>query len=55
MQRTGAKVFRNDEHGYVIVTSEEGKVDVAGKKPEAAFLRIGDAIALAGPGAHALK
>src|SRR5215213_9378005 len=29
LQRTGAKVFRNDEHGDVIVTIKEEKVNVA--------------------------
>jgi competence protein ComEC len=37
LQRVGAKVFRNDEHGDVIVTIKEEKVDVAVTKPEAAF------------------
>ncbi len=37
LQRTGAKIFRNDEHGDVIVTIKEGKVDVAFTKPEGAF------------------
>jgi competence protein ComEC len=37
LNRTGARVFRNDEHGDVIVTFKEGKVDVAVTKPEAAF------------------
>jgi competence protein ComEC len=37
LQRTGARVFRNDEHGDVIVTIKDGKVDVAVTKPEAAF------------------
>jgi hypothetical protein len=37
LQRTGAKIFRNDEHGDVIVSIEEGKVDVAVTKPGAAF------------------
>jgi competence protein ComEC len=37
LQRTGAKVFRNDEHGDVIVTIKEEKVNVAVTKPEAAF------------------
>ena len=37
LQRTGARIFRNDEHGDVIVTLEEGKVEVAVTKPEAAF------------------
>ena len=29
LQRTGAKIFRNDEHGDVIVTIQDDKVDVA--------------------------
>jgi competence protein ComEC len=37
LHRTGARVFRNDEHGDVIVTIKEGKVDVAVTKPEGAF------------------
>jgi hypothetical protein len=37
LQRTGAKIFLNDEHGNVIVTIKEGKVDVAVSKPEGAF------------------
>jgi competence protein ComEC len=37
LQRTGARVFRNDEHGDVIVTIKEEKVNVAVTKPEAAF------------------
>jgi competence protein ComEC len=37
LQRTGAKIFRNDEHGDVIVTIKEEKVDVAVTKPEGAF------------------
>jgi competence protein ComEC len=37
LHRTGAKVFRNDEHGDVIVTIKDQKVDVAVTKPEAAF------------------
>jgi competence protein ComEC len=37
LQRTGAKVFRNDEHGDVIVTIKDQKVDVAVTKPEAAL------------------
>ena len=37
LQRTGAKIFRNDEHGDVIVTLKEERVDVAVTKPEAAF------------------
>jgi hypothetical protein len=30
-------VFRNDEHGDVIVTIEDQRVEVAVTKPEAAF------------------
>jgi competence protein ComEC len=37
LQRSGAKIFRNDEQGDVIVTIKEEKVDVAVTKPEAAF------------------
>ena len=37
LQRTGAKIFRNDEHGDVIVTIKEGEVEVAVTKPEEAF------------------
>jgi competence protein ComEC len=37
LQRSGAKVFRNDEHGDVLVTIKEEKVEVAVTKPEAAF------------------
>jgi competence protein ComEC len=37
LQRSGARIFRNDEHGDVIVTIKEEKVDVAVTKPEAAF------------------
>jgi competence protein ComEC len=37
LRRTGAKIFRNDEHGDVIVTIKDQKVDVAVTKPEAAF------------------
>jgi competence protein ComEC len=37
LQRTGAKVFRNDGYGDVIVIIKEGKVDVAVTKPEATF------------------
>ena len=37
LQRTGAKIFRNDEHGDVIVTIKDQKVDVAVTKPGAAF------------------
>ena len=29
LQRVGAKVFRNDEHGDVIVTVQDDNVDVA--------------------------
>jgi competence protein ComEC len=37
LHRTGARVFRNDEHGDVIVTIEKGRVSVAVTKPEAAL------------------
>ena len=37
LQRTGARIFRNDEHRDVIVTLKEERVDVAVTKPEAAF------------------
>ena len=37
LQRTGAKVFRNDEHGDVIVTIKNQKVDVTVTKREATF------------------
>jgi competence protein ComEC len=37
LHRTGAKVFRNDEHGDVIVTIKDQRVDVAVTKPGAAF------------------
>jgi competence protein ComEC len=37
LQRTGARVFRNDEHGDVIVTIKDQRVDVAVTKPEVAF------------------
>ncbi len=37
LQRTGARIFRNDEHGDVIVTLKGGKVEVAVTKPQAAF------------------
>jgi competence protein ComEC len=37
LRRTGAKVFRNDEHGDVIVSIKDQKVDVAVTRPEAAF------------------
>jgi competence protein ComEC len=33
LRRTGAKVFRNDEHGDVIVTIKKNNVDVAVTKP----------------------
>ena len=36
LHRTGARVFRNDEHGDVIVTIKEGRVEVAVTKPGAA-------------------
>jgi competence protein ComEC len=37
LQRSGARVFRNDEDGDVIVTIKEEKVDVAVTRPGAAF------------------
>ena len=37
LHRTGARVFRNDEHGDVIVTIKDQRVSVAVTKPEAAF------------------
>jgi competence protein ComEC len=37
LHRTGARVFRNDEHGDVIVTIAEGRVSVAVTKPGAAL------------------
>jgi beta-lactamase superfamily II metal-dependent hydrolase len=37
LQRTGARIFRNDEHGDVIVTLEEEQVEVAVTRPAAAF------------------
>jgi competence protein ComEC len=37
LQRSGARIFRNDEHGDVIVTIKEEKVDVAVTKPGATF------------------
>ncbi len=37
LQRTGARIFRNDEHGDVIVTIKRGEVEVAVTRPEAAF------------------
>ena len=37
LQRAGARVFRNDEDGDVIVTIDEAKVEVAVTNPEAAF------------------
>ena len=33
LQRTGAKIFRNDEDGDVIVTIKDEQVDVAVTKP----------------------
>jgi competence protein ComEC len=33
LQRTGAKIFRNDEDGDVIVTIKDERVDVAVTKP----------------------
>jgi competence protein ComEC len=53
LQRTGARIFRNDGHGDVIVTSR--KVDVAVTKPEAALqVTLGSPPALAGAGVHAI-
>ena len=37
LQRSGARIFRNDEQGDVIVTIKEGRLDVAVTKPGAAF------------------
>jgi competence protein ComEC len=37
LQRTGARIYRNDEHGGVIVTIEDQKVGVVVTKPGAAF------------------
>ena len=37
LQRAGAKVFRNGEHGYVIVTIKNEKVDATVTKPAVAF------------------
>ena len=37
LQRTGARVFRNDEHGDVIVTIKEEEVDVAVTRPGTRF------------------
>jgi competence protein ComEC len=37
LQRAGAKIFRNDEHGDVIVTIKDQKVEVAVTKPDGAF------------------
>ncbi len=37
LQRTGARIFRNDEHGDVIVTLKGGKVEVAVIRPAVAF------------------
>ncbi|MDQ4064036.1 MAG: hypothetical protein M3122_09175 [Actinomycetota bacterium] len=37
LQRTGAKIFRNDDHVPVLVTIKRGKVDVAVTEPEGAF------------------
>jgi competence protein ComEC len=37
LHRTGAKMFRNDEHGDVIVTIKDQSVEVAVTKSEAAF------------------
>ena len=37
LHRVGARVFRNDEDGDVIVTIKDGKVDVAVTRPGAAL------------------
>jgi beta-lactamase superfamily II metal-dependent hydrolase len=37
LHRTGARIFRNDEHGDIIVTIKDQKVEVAVTKPGAAF------------------
>jgi competence protein ComEC len=37
LDRVGARVFRNDEDGDVIVTIKDGKVDVAVTRPGAAL------------------
>ena len=37
LRRAGARVFRNDEHGDVIVTIKNQKVDVTVTKREATF------------------
>jgi competence protein ComEC len=37
LQRTSARIYRNDEHGDVIVTIKDQKVDVVVTKPGAAF------------------
>src|SRR5918999_493046 len=37
LHRTGARVFRNDEHGDVIVTIKDQRVEVAVTKPGSAF------------------
>ena len=37
LQRAGAKVFRNDEHGDVIVTIKDEEVSVAVTRPGARF------------------
>ena len=37
LRRTGAKIFRNDDHVPVLVAIKEGKVEVAVTKPGGAF------------------
>ncbi len=37
LQRTGAKISRDDQHGNVIVTIKDQRVDVAVTKPDATF------------------
>jgi competence protein ComEC len=37
LQRTGAKIFRNDEHGDVIVTIKDQEVEVAVTEPDGAL------------------
>jgi competence protein ComEC len=37
LQRAGAKVFRNDEHGDVIVTIKDEEVSVAVTRPGTRF------------------
>ena len=49
LQRSGARIFRNDEHGDVIVTIKEDNVDVAVTKPKLARLPSGGLSARFGP------